>query len=1191
MLTRSFLLTSLLMLGLASLAQDFSNKGKEFWLSYSYHVGMVNSAGGGPPVMTLYITSDVTTKYQVEIFGGALVQSGTITAGQVVTAVIPPSAFINNEGLFTNKAIRVTADLPVVVYSYITRNAASSATLCLPTTVLGREYYSANFTQISNETNSNSYFTIIAVEDNTSVEITPTQNTKNGWQAGQTYTVSLNKGEIYQVLGALTNTTNGLYNGLDLTGSKIKSVATATGGCKRIAVFSGSGKITISATPCGASSADNLYQQLYPVVSWGLKYLTVPSYGRATNIYRILRSDPSANVTVNGAAIPAAAWTGNYYQFYNSRANAILSDKPISVAQYFTTQGCDGNPSPYDPNMIMLNPVEQNIDKVTLVNSNLVALATANAPHQHHIQVIMRNGGTGISSFKFDGNTVAPANWSVHPSDPAYSYLYLPLVTQGYHRIESDSGFNAVAYGYANAESYGYSAGANVKDLYQFVSIKNEYATVDYPSTCTNSPFFFKMTFPYQPNQIKWQFGAALNAQGIADVTINAPAYDSTWVVNGKQLYRYSLPSSYQLSAQGNYLIKVIALNATAEGCTGEQEIDYTLQVFTRPVADFNFTSTGCVPDDVKFNDASNAGGRPAYKWNWNVSDGRSSDQQNPSFQFTSAGNFDVSLSVITDIGCVSSPATKTVSISAVPTAQFNISVPACVGQNINFSDGSTPGTGNIVQWNWNFGDGNTVTRTTNAEFPHAFATAGTYAVTLSVKTDKGCTSTVASRQVIVSPLPQPGFSMPGSCLSDPVSQFMDTSKIADGTAATFSYLWNFGDPNAGAANNISTVKNGQHKFTAVGNYNVSLAVTSAAGCVATTTQTFTVNGAQPVANFSFTGGSEICSNQVLSLVNNSSVDFGSLVKLEIYWDYTGDPTVKTVVPFPTAASTFTHTYQEFFSPDTKANTVRVIAYSGENCLNTSTQLLTLKASPDVYFAAINAVCADAAVFSITTAGISNQLQGSGSFSGTGVSTSGNFNPRNAGAGSHIIRYTYTGTNGCINSRTQTATVYPMPQVDAGPDRFMLEGGNTTLLATASGNNLVFSWTPAIALNSSTILQPVASPSDDILYKLQVASEDGCMAADSVFVKVLKTPTIPNVFTPNGDGVNDRWEIKYIDSYPGAVVKIFNRYGQAVFESVGYSKPWDGTYNGKQVPAGTYYYLIDPKNGRQTISGFVDIVR
>lgn len=250
-----------------------------------------------------------------------------------------------------------------------------------------------------------------------------------------------------------------------------------------------------------------------------------------------------------------------------------------------------------------------------------------------------------------------------------------------------------------------------------------------------------------------------------------------------------------------------------------------------------------------------------------------------------------------------------------------------------------------------------------------------------------------------------------------------------------------------------------------------------------------------------------------------------------------------------------------------------------------------MMATPQVVFSALSPVCADAQPFQITQASVANNLPGSGTFNGNGVSSNGIFNPAVAGAGTFSLTYIYTGTNGCINHQDQTITVYPVPVVDAGPDRFMLEGGTTTLLATATGNGLTYLWTPNIALSNPAVLQPVATPPDDITYTLTVTSSDGCIASDQVFVKVLKAPTVPNVFTPNGDGINDTWVIQYLDSYPGATVQVFNRYGQKVFESVGYSKPWDGTSKGKLLSAGTYYYIIDPKNGRKIISGFVDIVR
>nr|HQU56945.1 gliding motility-associated C-terminal domain-containing protein [Chitinophagaceae bacterium] len=73
--------------------------------------------------------------------------------------------------------------------------------------------------------------------------------------------------------------------------------------------------------------------------------------------------------------------------------------------------------------------------------------------------------------------------------------------------------------------------------------------------------------------------------------------------------------------------------------------------------------------------------------------------------------------------------------------------------------------------------------------------------------------------------------------------------------------------------------------------------------------------------------------------------------------------------------------------------------------------------------------------------------------------------------------------------------------------------------------------------------------------------------------------------------IHDQWIIKYLDTYPECTVDIFNRYGQPIYHSVGYGQPWDGTINGKPVPIGTYYYIINPKNGRSILSGYVDVIR
>ena len=197
--------------------------------------------------------------------------------------------------------------------------------------------------------------------------------------------------------------------------------------------------------------------------------------------------------------------------------------------------------------------------------------------------------------------------------------------------------------------------------------------------------------------------------------------------------------------------------------------------------------------------------------------------------------------------------------------------------------------------------------------------------------------------------------------------------------------------------------------------------------------------------------------------------------------------------------------------------------------------------------------------------------------------------------GTYNVSLFIFNSNGCRSTTaTKTVSVNPFPAINAGPDKFVLEGGQVMLTPALaiSGGTVTYLWTPPTGLNDPTAAFPIASPKDDITYTLTVTSDKGCAARpDDVFVKVLKAPAVPNIFSPNGDGIHDRFEIKYLETYPGATIDIYNRYGQLVYHSAGYAKPWDGTVNGKDVPVGTYYYVIDPKNNRAKIAGYVDVIR
>ncbi|HSU27936.1 MAG TPA: PKD domain-containing protein [Chitinophagaceae bacterium] len=1421
--------------------QDFSNKGKDFWIIYTGHVDGTTSR------MALYLTSDQNATGTVNVAGSII--NFTVTANQVTTiritnTSVPSNSLVYNGqtvGIGTNRGIHVVSDHPIVVYSHILNAARSGSTLVLPTNVLGREYYVSTYASILGGGGAvrRAEFAVCATQDNTTIEITPTATDATSVHPANTpFQVTLNTGDVFQYQSADQG---------DLTGTYIKSIATATSPCKPIAVFAGS---TWTAMGCAsAGSGDNLYQQLFPFVSWGKEYITAPFILRSYDVFRILVKDPTTVVQVNGVALsPATLINNTYYDFNTSGNNTpriITSDKPICVIQYMITQSCDGVNS--DPEMIILNSVEQTLSDITVLSARSDLTPPATNITRHFLNIIVKTAALG--SLRVDG----AACQSVPVTIPATGYSYLQeevtssTNTNPSHRITCDSGFLAIAYGYGNVESYGYNAGTNIRDLYQFVSVHNQFATVNFPAACKNSPFTFSMTFPYQPTQIVWDFGGLF-----PNVTVNSPVYDSTFLVNGKQLFLYRLNNPYTITNIGTYPIKVLAQNPTPDGCSGQQEINYDLQVFDPPVADFNIINNGCLTDTVFFNDVSNLNGRTAIRWHWDFGDTGVDSTRNTKHKYGAPGSFTVKYSLITDIGCLSDTASKVVSLTPVPLAKFGASLPYCIGRAINFSDssqafngstivkwywnfgdgspqiiatsnaiqshaysntgtynatlkvetttgcqsllysfpitihpnpvasfnlpnvclpagtanfsststisdgsqglltylwnfgdggtaitqnpvhnfnnagpfnvsltvtsnngciddsirsintiyaeplaafslpaevclgtpvnpidqstapGSTvtqwnwdfgdgtistlqnpvknyanPGTytitlsvtsaigcrtinntatrsivvnplptanfntsvpscatrfitftdassanaGNLVTWTWNYGDGSNAVLNNPAAFTHVYTSAGTYNATLVVETNKGCISTLLSKPITIYPIPEAGYISPEVCLTDPIAPFTDTSHVAGGNIIAWD--WNFGDPNASGPNpNASTLQNPGHRYSVVGAYTARLIITTDQGCKDTISQTFTVNGSIPIAGIVVQHPSVLCSNRDVSITDASTVDFGSMVKVEIYWDYTNDPTNKTIDDIPVAGGTYTHLYPEFGTPVSKTYTIRYVAYSGINCLNVLTRTITVLATPSLQFNAVEPVCSNDPAFNITEAQLLNGLPGSYTYTGTGVNSGGQFNPAVAGAGVHTIRYTFNAANGCTNFKEQTIEVYPTPIANAGPDKVVLEGGFVTLSpALTAGMPVTYLWTPSSGLNDVTLPAVIASPADDITYTLTVTSDQGCHTNDQVFVKVLKAPVIPNIFSPNNDGTHDTWEIQYLESYPGATVDIYNRYGQLIFHSSGYTHAWDGTINGKPVPIGTYYYIVDPKNGRKKVSGYVDVIR
>ncbi|MBN4072214.1 gliding motility-associated C-terminal domain-containing protein [Flavobacteriales bacterium AH-315-E23] len=193
--------------------------------------------------------------------------------------------------------------------------------------------------------------------------------------------------------------------------------------------------------------------------------------------------------------------------------------------------------------------------------------------------------------------------------------------------------------------------------------------------------------------------------------------------------------------------------------------------------------------------------------------------------------------------------------------------------------------------------------------------------------------------------------------------------------------------------------------------------------------------------------------------------------------------------------------------------------------------------------------------------------------------------------GSHIYLL-LVGDSTC--SDTDSVAVYIVPvNVDAGPDQTIALGECADLMGLVT-NGVTYTWTPVTGLNDPNIFNPEACPLESTTYYLTAMNDSNCWGSDSLVITV--QPDIPDGFTPQGDGFNDLWEIALLNNYPNAEVQVYNRWGQLIFDSPkgqGYAVPFDGTYNGKDLPVGTYYFVIKLNDVDNTapITGPLTIMR
>ena len=186
-------------------------------------------------------------------------------------------------------------------------------------------------------------------------------------------------------------------------------------------------------------------------------------------------------------------------------------------------------------------------------------------------------------------------------------------------------------------------------------------------------------------------------------------------------------------------------------------------------------------------------------------------------------------------------------------------------------------------------------------------------------------------------------------------------------------------------------------------------------------------------------------------------------------------------------------------------------------------------------------------------------------------------------------------------SNSVTVTALPLPVVNAGNDVTIFEGDTTVLTGTGGVTGI---WTPGTSLSNPNSPTTEAFPDVTTTYTYSVIDNNLCVNSDQVTVTVEEPiPPIPptpeppilpfsvkNVITSNGDGFNDTWIIEGVENFPGTKVIVYNIYGKELYENDDYINQWEGTYNGKKLPNGTYFYVVIPGGTDDKLKGTLTIM-
>lgn len=431
----------------------------EYWVTFMESFGGRGTGGVSLPELRIYVASRKPTTVSITYQRTNRTVSYNVPTADVpveidVSGVFGPgSELTGQEQGVSQKSFHIVAADPITLYGSTVRSASADAFLGLPLNVLTGRYIVLAYPSAYNTQNQiydmPSEFAIVATEDSTTIRITPPVGVSLNGQSDQTFTITLNKGDVYFA--------QTLYNDLeDVSGTELLAD-------KPIAVFGGNKRAGVPNKV--GTSRDYLVEQIPPLDAWGNEAIVAPLYpiapassANARAVVRIMAAFDNTDWSMNGVPQGTLSKAKPVQVNITNTPLVIKGDQPILVALYehsvMTGIGGPGTGEAGDPFMVIAPPKEQ-FDTSYTFQSIVYQEFT-----DHFINVVMPTAA--VNSLRLDKAAVPTAFTDIPGT--AYSYAQI-RVSAGSHYISAAQPFGLYVYGYGNVNSYGYLGGMLFKKL------------------------------------------------------------------------------------------------------------------------------------------------------------------------------------------------------------------------------------------------------------------------------------------------------------------------------------------------------------------------------------------------------------------------------------------------------------------------------------------------------------------------------------------------------------------------------------------------------------------------------------------------------------------------------------------------------------------------------------------------------